>query len=149
MVKPYIDTIRGKAYFIKTITEDKYGDWDDHWATIRGEFVIHEGKKHHVYKIDSMGGHTIFSQGVDLRTMTKPIESQVEEKLRKLGYKVPRGSYRDWLYGGDQYEKFDKIIIKFLGKKVYDEMDSLARLDAYLLYKLGLGPKSAGGIVFK
>ena len=47
--KPYIDTIRGKAYFVKTCTEDKYGNWDDHWSTIAGEFVIHEGKKHHVY----------------------------------------------------------------------------------------------------
>jgi len=77
------------------------------------------------------------------------IAIQVEEKLRKLGYKVPKGSYSDWLYGGRQFEKFDKIMIKFLGKKAYDEMDMLARLDAYLLYKLGLGPKSAGGIVFK
>ena len=51
MPKPYIDTFRGKAYFVKTITEDKYGNWDDHWETIRGEFVIHEGNKHHVYKI--------------------------------------------------------------------------------------------------
>ena len=49
--KEYIDTIRGKAYFIKTITEDKNGNWDDHWSTIAGEFVIHEGKKHHVYKV--------------------------------------------------------------------------------------------------
>jgi len=49
MPKPYIDTIRGRAYFLKTCTENKYGNWDDHWATIRGEFVIHEGKKHHVY----------------------------------------------------------------------------------------------------
>lgn len=65
--KPHIDTIRGRAYFIKTITEDKHGNWDDHWSTIAGEFVIHEGKYHHVYKIDSMGGHIIFSQGVDLK----------------------------------------------------------------------------------
>lgn len=51
MKKPYIDTIRGRAYFVKTFTEDKHGNWDDHWSTIAGEFVIHEGKKHHVYKI--------------------------------------------------------------------------------------------------
>jgi len=53
MAKPreYIDTIRGRAYFVKTCTEDKYGNWDDHWSTIAGEFVIHEGKNHHVYKI--------------------------------------------------------------------------------------------------
>ena len=50
MPKPYIDTIRGKAYFVKTCVEDKYGRWDDHWSTMAGEFVIHEGKKHHVYK---------------------------------------------------------------------------------------------------
>ncbi len=74
--KPYIDTIRGRAYFYKTITENKYGNWDDHWETVAGYFVIHENNKHHVYKIGykketGMGGHTIFSQGVDLRTMRK------------------------------------------------------------------------------
>jgi len=51
MSKKYIDTARGRAYFLKTITEDKYGRWDDHWSTLAGEFVIHEGKKHHVYVI--------------------------------------------------------------------------------------------------
>ena len=49
--KPYIDTFKGKAKFVKTEIEDKYGRWDDHWKTTSGEFVIHEGKKHHVYKV--------------------------------------------------------------------------------------------------
>jgi len=71
MPKPYIDTIRGKAYFVKTCVENKSGKWDDHWSTNAGEYVIHEGKKHHVYKVNYMGGHEIFSQGVDLRTMRK------------------------------------------------------------------------------
>jgi len=47
--KPYIDTFMGKAYYHKTCIENKYGNWDDHWYTGAGEFVIHEGKKHHVY----------------------------------------------------------------------------------------------------
>jgi len=50
-VKPYINTIRGRAYYIHTEVEDNYGRWDDHWSTVGGEFVIHEGKKHHVYSI--------------------------------------------------------------------------------------------------
>jgi len=52
MTKPYIDTIRGRAYFVKTCTEDKRGGWDDHWSTMAGEFVIHEDKKHYVYSLD-------------------------------------------------------------------------------------------------
>jgi len=49
-VKPYISTARGKAFYSHTEIENEYGGWDQHWATIAGEFVIHEGKKHHVYK---------------------------------------------------------------------------------------------------
>ena len=51
MPKPYIDTVQGRAYYVKTCVEHKYGRWDDHWSTIAGEYVIHEGKKHHVYSI--------------------------------------------------------------------------------------------------
>ena len=50
-VKPYIHTIQGKASYSHTEVEDKYGNWNDSWATIRGEYVIHEGKNHHVYTI--------------------------------------------------------------------------------------------------
>ena len=49
MPKKSIDTFKGKAYFLKTCTENKYGNWDQHWSMSAGEFVIHEGKKHHVY----------------------------------------------------------------------------------------------------
>jgi hypothetical protein len=49
--RPYIHTFMGKAYYSHTETENKYGSWNDRWQTIHGEFVIHEGNKHHVYLI--------------------------------------------------------------------------------------------------
>jgi len=49
--KPFIRTAMGIAFYSHTETEDEYGNWNDRWQTIRGEFVIHDGKKHHVYLI--------------------------------------------------------------------------------------------------
>jgi len=48
-VKPTINTFDGKAYYIGTEVENKYGKWDDHWYSGAGEFVTHHGKLHHVY----------------------------------------------------------------------------------------------------
>jgi hypothetical protein len=50
-VAPMIDTVAGKALFIKTEIEDKYGRWNDDYWTREGYYVIHRGKKHHVYKV--------------------------------------------------------------------------------------------------
>jgi hypothetical protein len=46
-----IDTVAGKAFFIKTATEDKYGRWDDDYWTKDGYWVIHRGKQHDIYKV--------------------------------------------------------------------------------------------------
>ena len=45
----YINTMLGKAYYSHTEKEDKHGRWNQSWATIRGEFVIHRGDEHDVY----------------------------------------------------------------------------------------------------
>jgi len=72
MHEEYIDTIAGRAYFYKTITEDKYGNWDDHWSSLAGEFVIHEGNKHHVY---------IIYETINDRHMTTEKNKDVENSL--------------------------------------------------------------------
>jgi hypothetical protein len=64
--------------------------------------------------------------------------------------------YLAWL-GGDyetnddslMVENFDKAVIEFLGKEVYEEYDGLARLDCKLRYELGLGKRFIGGIDLK
>lgn len=63
----------------------------------------------------------------------------------KLKYK----HYAGWLEGEVGYETFDRAVKAFLGRKAYKEMEGLARLDAYLRFKLGVGPDNAGGIHFK
>lgn len=50
-VKPTINTFDGKAYYIGTEIENKYGKWDDSWYSGAGEFVTHHGKLHHVYVV--------------------------------------------------------------------------------------------------
>jgi hypothetical protein len=50
-IAPIIDTISGKALFVKTEKEDKEGRWNDNYYTKDGYWVIHQGKKHHVYKV--------------------------------------------------------------------------------------------------
>jgi len=46
-----IDTVAGKAFFIKTEVEDESGRWHDDYWTRDGYYVIHEGRRHHVYKL--------------------------------------------------------------------------------------------------
>lgn len=51
MHKKTINTGAGIAEFVKTEKEDKYGRWNDNYWIRDGYWVIHEGKKHHVYKL--------------------------------------------------------------------------------------------------
>jgi hypothetical protein len=46
-----INTIAGKAFFVKTETEDESGRWDDDYETKYGYWVIHRGKQHDIYKV--------------------------------------------------------------------------------------------------
>lgn len=50
-VAPMIDTVAGKALFVRTEKEDKSGRWNDNYYTRDGYWVIHRGKKHYVYKV--------------------------------------------------------------------------------------------------
>lgn len=49
--KRFIKTVSGKALFVRTETEDKLGRWNDRYKTKDGYYVIHEGKKHHIFKV--------------------------------------------------------------------------------------------------
>jgi len=49
-----IDTVAGRAKFVKTETEDEFGKWYDEYYTRNGYYVIHEGNKHHVYKLEKV-----------------------------------------------------------------------------------------------
>lgn len=50
--KPTINTVAGEAKFLKTETESPGGEWgQDQYTTKEGFWVIHEGDKHHVYKV--------------------------------------------------------------------------------------------------
>lgn len=46
-----IGTAAGDAYFVKTEVEDKYGRWNDDYKINDGYWVVHEGNKHHIYKV--------------------------------------------------------------------------------------------------
>ena len=46
-----IRTISGEAEYIGTEIEDSNERWNDNYYTTRGYYVIHEGSKHHVYKM--------------------------------------------------------------------------------------------------
>jgi hypothetical protein len=74
-------------------------------------------------------------------------EEIVAQKLNKAtGANVTGKAYVDWLEGGPKYEEFDKAVKKFLGEETHTYYDGIARLDAKLLWELGLGPDTAGGI---
>jgi hypothetical protein len=50
-VSPMINTIAGKALFVRTEKEDKSGRWNDNYSTRDEYWVIHRGKKHDVYRV--------------------------------------------------------------------------------------------------
>ena len=51
MRQEHIDTIRGRALYIRTEEEDAHGRWNDNYYTRDGYYVIHEGRLHHVYQV--------------------------------------------------------------------------------------------------
>jgi len=51
-MKEKINTIDGEASFVRTEVEDQFGNWNDNYWTRDGFYVIHEGNKHHVYKVN-------------------------------------------------------------------------------------------------
>lgn len=66
---PFIRTVAGRATYSHTEFEDKYGNWNDRWESVRGEWVIHDGKKHHVYIINFTNSPKICSNcGSYMRT---------------------------------------------------------------------------------
>lgn len=77
-------------------------------------------------------------------------EVRIAQKLAKVTHlSLTAKDYLDWLGedgAGPGYSKFDRAVKKFLGRTRYQTGENLARLDALLRFKLGLGPKVAGGI---
>jgi hypothetical protein len=47
--KMEIGVADGNARYLRTEVEDAQGKWNDSYKTTHGYWVIHEGKKHHVY----------------------------------------------------------------------------------------------------
>jgi hypothetical protein len=47
--KQSIGTADGLKRYFGTEVEDKFGDWDDHYAIRDGFWVVHVGKYHHIY----------------------------------------------------------------------------------------------------
>ena len=46
-----IDTIAGKALYFGTEIEDRQERWNQDYNVNQGFWVIHEGAKHHVYRV--------------------------------------------------------------------------------------------------
>lgn len=47
-----INMSAGTAAYSHSEIEDINEQWDDHWLTVNGEYVIHEGQQHHVYLLN-------------------------------------------------------------------------------------------------
>ena len=46
-----IQTVQGKAEYVKTETEDQNGRWNDNYYVRDGYYVIHRGSEHDIYRI--------------------------------------------------------------------------------------------------
>jgi hypothetical protein len=51
---PRIPTCDGFADYLRTEHEDATGKWDDGYSTSMGDYVIHVGTVHHVYRVQSV-----------------------------------------------------------------------------------------------
>lgn len=51
MANKTINTMIGLAIYICTEFEDENGNFNDDYYTSSGYFLIHQGDKHHVYKV--------------------------------------------------------------------------------------------------
>lgn len=49
--QPTIHVAGAVAKYVTTEVEDKYGRWNQNYYTRDGYWVLHEGIKHHVYKV--------------------------------------------------------------------------------------------------
>lgn len=81
-----------------------------------------------------------------------PDIAEVVDALNKAtGGRVTNFHYESWLRGAPPItaDAFDMLVLDFIGLEAHHKMNGLARLDAYLRWKLGLGPDNAGGIHFK
>jgi hypothetical protein len=58
-----IQVAGGNAYFVKTEVEDAKGKWNDNYYVKDGYYVIHQGKRHHVYKLSKMIDETGYYTG--------------------------------------------------------------------------------------
>ena len=49
-------TAQGEADYSHTEEENEQGRWNDNWETTHGEYVIHQGRKHHIYIVRRIEG---------------------------------------------------------------------------------------------
>ena len=81
-VQKTINTVAGTAHYIGTEIEDDHGRWNDNYYTRDGYWVIHEGKHHHVYKIQPKGKGWRESPGRDGKA---PIHKEVATRAQAKG----------------------------------------------------------------
>lgn len=75
------------------------------------------------------------------------VPARLNKKLNLEGEdKLTKEDYQAWLE--DWNPKFETAVNQFLGEDKAEEYLMKARLDDYLLYRLGLGPEEAGGVSF-
>lgn len=79
----------------------------------------------------------------------KDIKQVVAAFNKATGFALTEWDYVDWLEGGELFDVFDEAVAQFIGLDMYTQMESSARLDAYLRFVLGIGPDNAGGISFE
>jgi len=64
----------------------------------------------------------------------------------RLGTLFNESDYNDWLDSGENYDEFEKAVLKILTPTEFDRADVAARVDALLQFKLRIGPQHVGGI---
>jgi hypothetical protein len=123
-----IQTMNGTGYYIGTEIENNQGEWDQDYYISQGEWVIHDGKYHHVY-INNKVLAGFEAEGVreDLNTISKKMDKhasavakemsthlkltkvETKELLKKIDVKIKAGAKKTAAIISDAAKETKKI----------------------------------------
>jgi hypothetical protein len=118
--EPSIYTVNGKADYVGTEVEDENNRWDDSYLIKNGYWVIHDGKKHHVYKTNPDDENN----QIALKEFGKPYANLTKDQKWEFEQLIEYEKSKEKLVGGLGDNKPDSAFNKKeLAKGINVEME--------------------------
>jgi len=118
-----IQTMHGEAYYLKTEVENAQGRWNDSYYTLAGEYVIHDGPRHHVYVVrrkNPKSEKQIVAMINEQLAMINDAWSLGEKRRAHVLFRICQGymnalKHDEWERSGlkNEYETWKKTIVEW------------------------------------